>query len=77
MGALARTKAFRGSRAPMADGRPATPDRSQPQRALDPQLQSVIGYHLRHYYSDLLSEPVPDRFLDLMTQLGGAKGGKA
>jgi len=77
MGAVARTKASRESVWPEANGRPGTPDANQPRQALDPRLQSVIGDHLRTYYADLLREPVPDRFLDLMKQLGTAKGSKA
>jgi len=74
MGALARTKPSRGSVWPEANGRAATRDGNEARQSLDPRLQSVIGDHLRLYYADLLREPVPERFLDLMSQLGAAKG---
>ena len=74
MGALARTKPSRASVWPGANGRAATRDGNEPRQSLDPRLQSVIGDQLRLYYADLLREPVPDRFLDLMSQLGAAKG---
>lgn len=36
---------------------------------LDARLEAMIGAKLRRYYDDLLSEPVPDRFMDLLLQL--------
>ena len=32
-------------------------------------LGSQIGFQLRNLYDDVLNQPVPDRFLDLLTQL--------
>ncbi len=39
------------------------------------QVQDHIGRQLRAVYDDLLSQPVPDRFLELLEQLD--KGGAA
>lgn len=38
-------------------------------KVLDPQLDAIIGARLRSYYDTLLSEPVPDRILELLMQL--------
>lgn len=42
---------------------------SPPEAALDPALQSLIGERLRSYYADLLAEPVPPRFVELVSRL--------
>jgi len=36
---------------------------------LDPELQGHIGRHLKAAYEDILTQPVPDRFLQLLEQL--------
>jgi hypothetical protein len=36
---------------------------------LDRAIQSRIGDHLRAMYDDLMQQPVPDRFADLLGQL--------
>jgi hypothetical protein len=41
------------------------PDASQ----IDSDVQSHIGRQLRSHYVDILSQPVPDRFLDLLAEL--------
>jgi hypothetical protein len=50
---------------------------------IDSELQAHIGRHLKASYDDILGQDVPDRFLDLLSQLEakesdktGAKGGK-
>ncbi|WP_225873951.1 NepR family anti-sigma factor [Terrihabitans soli] len=50
---------------------------------IDSELQAHIGRHLKASYDDILSQDVPDRFRDLLSQLeakeggdAGAKGGK-
>ena len=50
---------------------------------IDSELQAHIGRHLKASYDDILSQNVPDRFLDLLSQLEakesdetGVKGGK-
>lgn len=35
----------------------------------DPRIQCEIGRQLRAFYDDVISEPVPDRFLELLRQL--------
>jgi Anti-sigma factor NepR len=37
--------------------------------AINPRVQREIGKHLRAHYDDLVSEPVPDRFIELLRQL--------
>ena len=36
---------------------------------IDPRVQNEIGKHLRAVYDDVISEPVPDRFMELLEQL--------
>ncbi len=38
---------------------------------LEPELQAFIGRQLQATYDEVLNEPVPDRFLDLLRQLEG------
>ena len=44
---------------------------------LDRAVQTRIGDQLRAMYDDLMQQPVPDRFRDLMHQLERKKGEKA
>jgi len=37
--------------------------------ALDRAVQERIGSHLRQMYSDLMQQPVPDRFAELLGRL--------
>jgi len=37
--------------------------------ALDPLVQSHIGRRLRSMFDEVASQPVPDRFLELLDQL--------
>lgn len=37
--------------------------------ALPPELQGQIGKKLREAYTELVTEPVPDKFLQLLQQL--------
>ncbi len=41
--------------------------------ALEPELQAFIGRQLQATYDEVLNEPVPDRFLELLRQLEGDK----
>ncbi|HEX2256038.1 MAG TPA: NepR family anti-sigma factor [Afifellaceae bacterium] len=43
---------------------------------LDPRVQCEIGRQLRAFYDDVISEPVPDRFLELLQQLEKSAGKK-
>jgi hypothetical protein len=36
---------------------------------LDPKLQAHIGEQLRAYYAGLMSEPVPERLVELLKRL--------
>lgn len=51
------------------------------QSPLPPELQGQIGQRLREAYSELISEPVPDRFVDLLNKLKsketGSQGGQS
>jgi hypothetical protein len=42
---------------------------------LDRQIQSRIGDQLRAMYDELMQQPVPDRFKDLLAQLDKKNGG--
>lgn len=37
--------------------------------SMHPLIQSQIGKHLRAAYDDVVNEPVPQRFIDLLEQL--------
>ncbi|MCF1503346.1 MULTISPECIES: NepR family anti-sigma factor [unclassified Afifella] len=39
------------------------------ENGMHPLVQSQIGKHLRAVYDDVVNEPVPQRFLDLLEQL--------
>lgn len=43
---------------------------------IDPRVQGEIGRQLRAVYDDIISEPVPDRFLELLQQLEVSAGKK-
>jgi hypothetical protein len=36
---------------------------------LDPRIQNEIGKHLRAIYNDVINEPVPDKFMELLERL--------
>lgn len=42
---------------------------SPSQTQLPAELQGQIGQRLREAYNELISEPVPDRFINLLQQL--------
>ncbi|MDR6954490.1 hypothetical protein J2X65_003864 [Ancylobacter sp. 3268] len=62
------------------EGRGAVPDAvaTTPQRmsatALDGDIQAKIGQHLRAMYDDVVRQGVPNRFLDLLSQLDQPSG---
>ena len=39
-----------------------------------PEISDQIGRQLRSVYNDILAQPVPDRFLDLLKDLDGVPG---
>ena len=41
-----------------------------------PQVSDLIGQRLRNYYEEVASEPIPDRFMDLLNQLDAASSAK-
>jgi hypothetical protein len=45
------------------------PDQAQQGPRLGADLQAVIGQQLRAVYHEILSEPVPDRFVRLLNEL--------
>lgn len=36
---------------------------------MDSRIQHEIGKHLRAHYDDLVNEPVPDKFMELLEKL--------
>jgi len=36
---------------------------------MEPRIQNEIGKHLRALYDDVISEPVPSKFLELLEEL--------
>ncbi len=47
------------------------------QGGLEPELQDHIGMQLRAVYNEILSEPVPERFLKLLEELERKQADKA
>lgn len=41
-----------------------------------PEVSDLIGQRLRNYYEAVASEPVPDRFMELLSQLEAAAAAK-
>jgi Anti-sigma factor NepR len=67
-------KASRGSRGrqsvkgeKMRTGTAIRPKGAAPR--IDPRIQREIGKHLRAHYDDVVNEPVPDKFIELLRQL--------
>ena len=58
--------ATEGSRKMRKDGKASGSDRSA---HIDPRVQTEIGKHLRAVYDDVINEPVPSRFMELLEQL--------
>ena len=36
---------------------------------IDPRVQNEIGKHLRAVYDDVINEPVPEKFMELLEKL--------
>ena len=36
---------------------------------IDPRIQTEIGKHLRAVYDDVINEPIPDKFMELLEKL--------
>jgi hypothetical protein len=54
-----------------------TPDPDIPDEASDPEAlerQRVLGSRLRALFDDIVEEPVPDDFLELLNRLGDDAG---
>lgn len=47
----------------------AAPVESDEDVVLDPRVQESIGRSLKAHYEDLVTAPIPDRFLALLAQL--------
>jgi hypothetical protein len=47
-----------------------------PEPTLPPYVATFLGEQLQAFYSHLMSEPVPDRFVQLLTQLDGIESGR-
>lgn len=37
--------------------------------AIDPKVQQAIGKRLRAVYDDVINEPIPDKFMELLAKL--------
>jgi hypothetical protein len=46
-----------------------------PDPALPPHVATFLGEQLQAYYARLMSEPVPDRYVQLLAQLDTKEGG--
>jgi hypothetical protein len=47
-----------------------------PEPALPPHVATFLGEQLQAYYTQLMSEPVPDRFVEILKQLDGKRSGQ-
>jgi anti-sigma factor NepR-like protein len=47
-----------------------------PEPTLPPHVTTYLGEQLQAFYSHLMSEPVPDRFVQLLAQLDGIESGQ-
>jgi hypothetical protein len=47
-----------------------------PEPNLPPHIAAFLGEQLQAFYSHLMSEPVPDRFVQLLAQLDGIESGR-
>ena len=47
-----------------------------PEPTLPPHVATFLGEQLQAFYSQLISEPVPDRFVQLLAQLDGKRSGQ-
>ena len=47
-----------------------------PEPMLPPHVATFLGEQLQAFYSQLISEPVPDRFVQLLAQLDGKRSGQ-
>jgi hypothetical protein len=47
-----------------------------PEPTLPPHVASFLGEQLQAYYAQLMSEPVPDRFVQLLAQLDWKGSGR-
>ena len=47
-----------------------------PDPGLPPHVATFLGEQLQAYYAQLMSEPVPHRFVQLLAQLDGKQGGQ-
>jgi hypothetical protein len=47
-----------------------------PEPTLPPHVATSLGEQLQAFYSHLMSEPVPDRFVQLLAQLDGIESGR-
>jgi Anti-sigma factor NepR len=47
-----------------------------PEPNLPPHMAAFLGEQLQAFYSHLMSEPVPDRFVQLLAQLDGIESGR-
>ena len=56
-------------RPPTMDSQRPSHDRKPPRGMLDRSLQAQLGRQLRSIYSDIASEPVPERFVKLLEEL--------
>jgi hypothetical protein len=62
---------------PPAKPRPQEARLRQSGTALPKDVQSHLGRKLRAVYGEMMQEPVPDKFLNLLDQLAKAEGDQA
>ncbi|MEO0498804.1 MAG: NepR family anti-sigma factor [Pseudomonadota bacterium] len=51
-------------------------DAKEPKPVLEAKVQAELGKKLQQVYSEVMSEPVPERFLDLLQKLENSSSTK-
>ena len=74
--ALARPEPVSAAVVPLSSGRKTRPKASIRKDGAAANVESHIGKQLKAVYDDVLNQPIPDRFLDLLSQLESKTGSK-
>jgi hypothetical protein len=56
--------------------KPGKKTKDMTQATAKPEVSDLIAHRLRNYYDTVAAQPVPDRFLDLLSQLEAASVSK-
>ena len=74
--AVARPEPVSAAVVPLSAGRKARPKATIRKDGAAANVEGHIGKQLKAVYDDVLNQPIPDRFLDLLSQLEAKTGSK-